>query len=149
MVSKPNFILGIKQLSLHSKEDSYMRSKDPEQCSCLLLDQDPLHHAAPMEPPLLCRYYVSDHKPKQSVPLSLRSVHIKALPDETNHTDVLNGLPRPEPKKPLPINSHTCLHAQTKALALLTRVAKDSHTRHYVGLVVCRFTKPKNLALIR
>ena len=60
------------------------------------------------------------------MPISFRSVHIEALPCETNHTDVLNGLPWRKPKKLVPIGSYTHLHARTKALTLLTNIAKDS-----------------------
>ena len=42
MVSEPNFILGIKQISLHNKQDSYTRNTNPPQCHCLPIDLDPM-----------------------------------------------------------------------------------------------------------
>ena len=64
MVSEPNFVLGIKQISLHNKEDSYMHSTD-SQCPCLASDLDFTHHAATM-----AHCCVKILKPKQSMPLS-------------------------------------------------------------------------------
>ena len=45
--------------------------------------------------------YVQILKPKQSVSLPIRSVHIKPSPVETDPTDVLLGLSRGKPKNPV------------------------------------------------
>ena len=91
MISEPNFVLGIKQKSLASKEDSHVHT-DPQQCACLLLDLGLKHHAATMETPLLPRYYISNLSSKSNHS-PIRSVHIKPSPVETEPTDVLLGLP--------------------------------------------------------
>ena len=92
MVSEPNFVLGIKQKSLASKEDSHVRNTDPQQCLCLLSDLGLQHHAAPTETLLLPRCYISDLSSKSNHS-PYRSVQIKPSPEETNHTGVLLGLP--------------------------------------------------------
>ena len=100
IVSKSNFVLGIKQKSLASKEDSYVRNTDPQQCTCLLSDLGLQHHAATMETPLLPRCYISDLSSKSNLS-PIRSVHIKPSPVETEPTAVLLGLPRRKPKNPV------------------------------------------------
>ena len=60
MVSESNFVLGINQTSLHSKEDLYMHSTD-SQCLCLSLDLDPMTSHSSHESLLLSCHYVSDH----------------------------------------------------------------------------------------
>ena len=100
MVSEPNFVLGIKQKSLASKEDSHMRNTDPQQCTCLLSHLGLQHHAATMETPLLPRCYISDLLSKSNHS-PIKSVHIKPSPVETEPTAVLLGLPRRKPKNPV------------------------------------------------
>ena len=48
---------------------------------------------------------------KKSVPLPIKSVHIKTLPVETDPTNVLLGLPRGKPRNPVNRNLATCPHA--------------------------------------
>ena len=92
MVSEQNFVLGIKQKSLASKEDSHVCNTDPQQCACLLLDLGLQHHAATMTTPLLPRCYISDLSSKSNHS-PIRSVHIKTSAIEIEPTDVLLGLP--------------------------------------------------------
>ena len=65
-------------------------------------------------------------KPKQSVPLPIRSVHIKPSPNETNKTEVPNSISRPKPKNPTSNGSHTRPHALTTAPRTLTHATSDS-----------------------
>ena len=71
---------------------------------------------------LLC----PDHKPKQSVSLPIRSVHIKPSPVEIDPTDVLLGLPRGKPRNPDNQKLATRLHAPLLAPKSLSRAASDS-----------------------
>ena len=57
MVLEPNFVLSIKQLSLHRKEISHVYNRDPSQC--LYLPTTPQFHTAPTKSPLLFRRHVS------------------------------------------------------------------------------------------
>ena len=52
MVSEPNFVLGITQKSLASKEDFHVHT-DPQQCAYLHSGLGLQHHAATMETSLL------------------------------------------------------------------------------------------------
>ena len=62
MISEPNFVHGIKQTSIHSKEVSYMHSTDP-QYPCLFLDLNPTaSHSFHGLPSLSC-HHVSNHSP--------------------------------------------------------------------------------------
>ena len=65
-------------------------------------------------------------KPKQSVSLPIRSVHIKPSLVETDITDVLLGLPRGKPRNP--VNRKLTTHCHTPQLAPenLPRAASDS-----------------------
>ena len=47
----------------------------------------------------MAHYYVKILRPKQSMPLPIRSAQIEASLDETNHIDVLHGLSWPKPRK--------------------------------------------------
>ena len=102
MISEPNFVHGIKQTSIHSKEVSYMHSTDP-QYPCLFLDLNPTaSHAITV----------------QAIHASLfKSVQIKASPDEINTIDMLHGFPQPKPRNLVSIGSLTHHQEWTKALA--------------------------------
>ena len=63
---------------------------------------------------------------KQSVPLPIRSVHIKPLPDETSKTDVLHGISRPKPKNSTSNGNRTPHHAWTTTPGTITCTAEDS-----------------------
>ncbi|XP_065620778.1 uncharacterized protein LOC136063799 [Quercus suber] len=63
---QPGFVLGIKQTSLASKEDSHVHNIDPQQCPCLLSDLGLQHHAAPTETPLLPHCFISDLSSKSN-----------------------------------------------------------------------------------
>ena len=65
-------------------------------------------------------------KPKQSVSLPIRSVHIKPSPVETDPTDVLLGLPRGKPKNSDNQKLAMRLHAPLLASESLSRTASDS-----------------------
>ena len=63
----------------------------------------------------MAHYCVQILKPKQSVSLPIRSVHIKPSPVETDTTDVLLGLPRGKPRNP--VNRKLTTHHHTPQLA--------------------------------
>ena len=65
-------------------------------------------------------------KPKQSVSLPIRSVHIKTSPIETDPTDVLLGLQRGKPRNPDNQKLATRLHAPLLASESLSCAASDS-----------------------
>ena len=68
MVLGPNFVLGIKQTSLHNKQDSHMCNIDPQQCPHLFSDLGPQHHVAPTETPSLLGLWSL----KQAMPLTFQ-----------------------------------------------------------------------------
>ena len=70
--------------------------------------------------------YVQILKPKQSVSLPLRSVHIKPSPVETDPTNVLLGLPRGKPKNPINRKLAMCRHAPQLAPENLPRATSNS-----------------------
>ena len=100
MVSEPDFVLGIKQKFLASKEDSHVRNTDPQQLACLLSHLGLQHHATTTETPLLPRCYIFDLSSKSNHS-PIKSMHIKRLLVETEPTDVLLGLPRGKPRNPV------------------------------------------------
>ena len=65
-------------------------------------------------------------KPKQSMPLPIRSVHIKPSLVETDTTDVLLGLPRGKPRNPVNRKLTTRHHAPQLAPENLPRTTSDS-----------------------
>ena len=65
-------------------------------------------------------------KPKQSVSLPIRYVHIKPLPIKTDPTDVLLGLPRGKPRNLVNRKLSTRRHAPQFASESLSRAASDS-----------------------
>ena len=105
---------------------------------------------------MLSCHYVLDHKPKQSMPLPIRSVQIKTSPNETNNTDVLHGILWEKPRSLASIGSRMHLHARTRALAyplmrhyrFLTCRTTFGHTCRRVGLFVFCSTELENLALM-
>ena len=125
MVSEPNFVLGIKQQSLASKEDSHVRNTDPQQCTCLLSHSALQHHAATTETPSLPRCYISDLLSKSNHS-PIRSVHVKPLPVKTEPTDVLLSLPQGKPRNPVNRKLATRLHAPQLAPENLPRAASDA-----------------------
>ena len=113
MVSEPNFIIGIKQTSLHSKQDSHTHNTDPQQCPCLLSNLGPQHHATPTEALLLPRHQVFDLSSKPCN-LPFRFVHNKPLLDETNKTELLHNILRPKPRNSETNDHHMHIHALIK-----------------------------------
>ena len=94
-------------------------------------------------------------KPKQSVPLPIRSAQIEASLDEANTTDVLPCISLPKPRNPTSNSSRTRHHAWTMAHRTHTRRRRFStprldlsYTRRQYGLVVHRSTWPENLVVI-
>ena len=120
MVSEPNFVLGIKKTSLHSKEDSHVHTTIWSHT--YFSTGFRLHGIS--QPPWLCAVLKSK-KLKQTHDINLRSVQIQALPAETNPTDVLLGLPRGKPRNPINQNLPTCPHAPQLASKNLPRAASD------------------------
>ena len=108
MVSEPNFVLGIKQKSLASKEDPHVHITIRSH-TCLSAGSR-LHGISQHHGSMLCQ-----NPTKQSVPLPIRSVHIKPLPVETDPTDVLLGLPRGKPKNL--VNRNLAMRPYTPQLA--------------------------------
>ena len=95
-------------------------------------------------------------KPKQSVSLPIRSVHIKPSPVKTDTTDVLLGLPRGKPRNTVNRKLATRRHAPQLALEnyhappqILDFQIVFVHTRRHDGLLVHRFTWPENLVVNR
>ena len=95
-------------------------------------------------------------KPKQSVSLPIRSVHIKPSPVKTDTTDVLLGLPRGKPRNTVNRKLATRRHAPQLALEnyhappqILDFQIVFVHTRRHDGLLVHRFTWPENLVVKR
>ena len=74
----------------------------------------------------MAHYCVQILKPKQSVSLPIRSVHIKPSPVETDITDVLLGLPRGKPRNPVNRKLTTRHHVPQLAPENLPRAASDS-----------------------
>ena len=136
MVSEPNFVLGIKQTSLANKEDSHVHTSSEVTHACLL-DIDSTASRS-RHGSLLC----PDPKPKQSVPLPIRSTQIQASPDEANTTDVLPCISRPKPRNPTSNGSCTRHHARTMAHRTLTRAATDCQHRGQISV-----TRAANKAL--
>ena len=95
-------------------------------------------------------------KPKQSVSLPIRSVHIKPSPVKTDTTDVLLGLPRGKPRNTVNRKLATRCHASQLAPEnyhappqILDFQIVFVHTRRHDGLLVHRFTWPENLVVNR
>ena len=95
-------------------------------------------------------------KPKQSVSLPIRFVHIKPSPVKTDTTDVLLGLPRGKPRNTVNRKLATRRHAPQLALEnyhappqILDFQIVFVHTRRHDGLLVHRFTWPENLVVNR
>ena len=123
MVSEPNFVLGIKQISLTNKEDSHVHTSS-EVTHAYLLDLDSTASRS-RHGSLLC----PDTQAQAIVPLPIRSAQIQASLDEANNTDVLPCISRPKPKNPTSNGSRTRHHAWTMAPRTLTRTAADSRLR--------------------
>ena len=119
MVSEPNFVLGIKQKSLASKEDPHVHITIRSH-TCLFAGSR-LHGI--LQPPWLCAVSKSNN---QAVPLPIRFVHIKTSPVETNPTDVLLGHSRGKPRNLVNRNLPTRPHAPQLASENLPRAASDS-----------------------
>ena len=95
-------------------------------------------------------------KPKQSVSLPIRSVHIKLSPVKTDTTDVLLGLPRGKPRNTVNRKLATRRHAPQLAPEnyhappqILDFQIVFVYTRRHDGLLVHRFTWPENLVVKR
>ena len=93
-------------------------------------------------------------KPKQSVSLPIRFVHIKLSPVKIDTTDVLLSLPRGKPRNT--VNWELATRCHTSQLALENYHAPPQipdfqivfvHTRRHDGLLVHRFTWPENLVV--
>ena len=65
-------------------------------------------------------------KPKQFVPLPIRSAQIQASPDETDPTDMLLGHPRGKPRNQVSRKQATRRHALQIASESLSRATTDS-----------------------
>ena len=95
MVSKPNFILGIKQ-NISSKQKQRISSAHHHQKSHMLICWIYLHS---ISQPLWLNAVSKIHKLKKTHDINIRSMQIKASLDETNHTDMLHGLSWSKPRK--------------------------------------------------
>ena len=128
MVSEPNFILGIKQTSLASKEDSHVHTTIRSH-TCLSAGSR-LHGIS------------------QSVPLPIRSVHIKPSPDETNKTKVLHSISWTKPRHPTSNGSLTRHHTRTMAPGTLTRAAEGSWLPAWISATHAAKTALSSLDLL-
>ena len=105
MVLEPNFILGIKQTSLASKEDYHVHATIRSH-TCLS-SRFRLHGIS--QPPWLSA--VSKiHKLKQTRDINLRFVQNKPSFRETNYTYMLINLLCGKPRTPITLSLCTCLH---------------------------------------
>ena len=110
MVSEPNFVLGIKQKSLASKEDSHVHITVRSH-TCLSAGSR-LHSI--LQPPWLT--VVSRSSNQASRDLTFRSVQINASPNETNHKYVIHGLSRSKPRKLVSVGIVTHPYTPKRAL---------------------------------
>ena len=123
MVSEPNFVLGIKQKSLASKEDSHVHITVRSH-TCLSAGSR-LHSIS--QPPWLTAVSRSSNQASRDLTYQIYAKsQIQALPVETKTTDMLHGLSQPKPKNLASNGSHTHHHAGTIAPRTLTRAAADS-----------------------
>ena len=105
MVSKPNFVLGIKQTSLASKEDSHVHTTI--RSHICLSARSRLHGIS--QPPWLS--VVSKiHKFKQTRDINLRFVQNKPSFRETNYTYMLISLLCGKPRTSVTLSLCTRLH---------------------------------------
>ena len=150
MVSKPNFVLGIKQLSLCSKEVSHALNRFA--MVMLLAHKSRLHSFTQLPQNYHCYLAAMSSISQACRASSFRSVQIKPSPNETNYTDVLLNLLREKPRSTATIGSCTRLHKWTESLAhyptcrhdFLMCTSSISQTHWPIGLVVRRSIKHKN-----
>ena len=152
MVSEPNFVLGIKQTSLASKEEYHVHTIIRSH-TCFS-DGSWLHGI--LQPPWLCAVSKSN-KLKQSRDLILQ---ICANPCFAWWNQHHRRAPRPLAKETQKLNLQLQPHvppradngswnSHTRRRRFSTPRLDLSHTRHQEGLVVHRSTWPENLVVIR
>ena len=152
MVSEPNFVLGIKQTSLHNKEDSHVHITIRSQI-CLSAGSR-LHGIS--QPPW--RSAVSKiHKLKQSRDLTFQICAHQAFACRNQHHRRAPRSPTTKTQKSGHLNpSHAPPRAfvasgksPTRRHTILTSRLYSGRTRRPVGLLVRRSTKPAIPARIR
>ena len=152
MVSEPNFILGIKQTSLASKEEYHVHTIIRSH-TCFSAESW-LHDI--LQPPWLCAMSKSN-KLKQSRDLTLQ---ICANPYFAWWNQHHRRAPRPLAKETQKLDLQRQLHASphadngssnshTRRCRFSTPRLDLSHTRRQEGLVVHQSTWPENLVVIR
>ena len=151
MVSEPNFVFGIKQISLANKKDSHMHTAIRSH-TCLSAGSR-LHSISQ----LLWLTAVSRSSNQASRDLTYQ---ICANPSFACRNQPHRRAPRPPARKTQksgkPKPSHTPLHAAVSfgksplcCLKFLTSRSSSWYTRCLDGFVVHRSTWPKNLVVIR
>ena len=151
MVSEPNFILGIKQKSLASKEDSHVHITIRSH-TCLFA-RSKLHSIS--QPPWLTAVSKSSNQASRDL-----TYHICANPSFSCQNQPHRRAPRPPARKTQksskPKPSHTPLRAEVSfgksppcRLRFLTSRSSSWYTRRPDGLVIHRSTWVENLVVIR
>ena len=155
MVSELNFVLGIKQLSLRSKEVSH--ALNIFAIVTLLAHRSGLHGFTQLPHNYHC-YLAAMSSISQACHASpFRFMQIKPSPNETNYIDVLLNLLREKPRSTATIGNCTRLHAWIEPLThsptcrhdFLMCTSSIGHTHRPIGLVIRRSMKHKNSILTR
>ena len=150
MVSEPNFVLGIKQISLANKEDSHMHTAIRSHI-CLSAGSG-LHSIS--QPPWLTA--VSRFSSPSNLCISLSDMCISSLrlmkptrhKCSTAYREQNPGI-RPPTAAARATTRDQWLLKLTRRRRFSTPNSDHSHTRHQDGLVVPRSTWPENLVIIR
>ena len=151
MVSEPNFVLGIKQISLANKEDSYVHTANRSH-TCLSA-RSRLHSIS--QPPWLTA------RSRSSSPcnpcLSLSDLH-KSKPRLTKPTpqtcSKISRDQNPEIRSPKAFPHASTRRRRlrkipTRHLRFITFRSSSWYMRHHQGLLVHRSSWPENLVVIR
>ena len=151
MVSEPNSVLVIKQISLANKEDSYMHTANRSHTS--LSAGSRLHSIS--QPPWLPT--VSKSSSPSNPCLSLSDLR-KSKPRLTKPTpqtcSKISRDQNPEIRSPKALprastRSRSFRKIPTRRLRFITFRSSSWYTRHHEGLLVHRSTWPENLVVIR
>ena len=151
MVSKPNFVFGIKQTSLHSKEDSQVHTTIWSH-TCLSAGSR-LHGIS--QPPWLCAVSKSNKPSKPWLNLSYLCTSSFCLIKPTRQTCSTayhdqNPGTRPSTKAACATtHDNGSWNSHTRRRRFLTLSSDLSHTRHQDGLIVPQSTWSENLVIIR
>ena len=150
-VSETGFVLGIKQLSLHSKEVSHVHNTDPPQCHCLPTDLDSTashsSHRTTVAVSLPCVWSLKHAMPPHS-DLCKSNLRLTKPTTQMCFSAYLNQNPRNSSPSTAVCADIGFGSPHTRHQGFLTPWSDSGYTCRHVGLIVCRSTKPENLALI-